>query len=318
MSPDLSIVICTHNRYDVLYGAIASIEGQFLDRSEFELLIIDNSTDLAAQSEFVDSLIIDCEHKVIFETTPGLSRARNLGVNAARGRVVAFIDDDARAAPEWATEILGTFGRHLRAAVVGGPVRPIWPAARPPWLHKWHEGFLTIVDRGKLEYAMPPEEWLAGTNIAFLREPLLKTAMFDERLGRAGKLLLSNEELQVTNSLRQEGYEIVYSPKAEMRHIVHADRLSHDWMRRRMFWQTVSDIFAKQGGAPRSFDENMKLILDYQQAHMRPKRGVAGMFEDTDDPVHFHSQLEALASLIMLMGTDGRDFRAFIPSDESR
>src|SRR5262249_12863237 len=153
---------------------------------------VDNSSDLQAQRNFMDGLDVACEHRYIVEATPGLSRARNIGAKAATGWVVAFMDDDAKATSNWVSQLLKVFTDQPDIAIAGGPVRPIWPNARPPWLHPWLEGYLTILDRGPTQRKLEQHEWLAGTNIAFRRDVLAKAGYFNENLGRIGALLLSN------------------------------------------------------------------------------------------------------------------------------
>jgi glycosyltransferase involved in cell wall biosynthesis len=311
MSIDLSVVICTHNRYASLGEAIASIEIQDCPFEYFELIIVDNSTDQATKENFAANLDISCQNTIIFEDTAGLSRARNIGVRAAKGQVVAFMDDDARASSHWVTQLISAFHDNPRAAIIGGPVRPIWPTARPPWLHPWMEGYLTIIDRGPDKRELAHDEWLAGTNIAFRREPLIDVGLFNENLGRIGKLLLSNEELSVSTRLRERGYTMLYDPAAEMFHSVHADRIDQGWMRRRIFWQVVSDLFS-HGAEPGDFTARVSQILDYQMKLPPKERGLSGLFLNTDDPELFYQQTEALATFIRLIATDGQDWRAFL------
>lgn len=311
MATQLTVIICTHNRYETLNDAIASIEIQDCPESSFELLIVDNSTDLDAQKSFLANVDISCRHQIIVERVPGLSRARNVGVRAASGSMVAFMDDDAIATTSWVSSIIETMKDAQRVGVAGGPVRPIWPSSRPAWLHKWLEGYLTIVDRGTQVRALEPNEWLAGTNIAFRRDPLLEAGLFNENLGRIGKLLLSNEELAVTERLRKFGYSVVYSPAIEMHHKVHADRLNQAWMRRRVMWQVISDLFSDTAGEV-SLEADVGKILDFQM-HLPPKdRGLSGLFLDIDSSELFFQQTEALARLVRLVATDGRDWRGFL------
>jgi glycosyltransferase involved in cell wall biosynthesis len=311
MSIKLSVIICTHNRYQTLGEAIASIEIQECPAEEFELIIVDNSSDLVARQAFTDSLDIACQNTVIVEHTAGLSRARNVGVRAAQGEIVAFMDDDARAGAKWASQLIETFHREKRAGIVGGPVRPIWPTARPPWLHPWLEGYLTIVDRGPQLRELADHEWLAGTNIAFRRTPLLDAGLFSENLGRVGKLLLSNEELSVSAKIRQAGYAVIYDPAAEVFHHVHGDRVNQAWMRRRVFWQVVSDMFG-DGGEFGDFNAGVSQILDFQMKLPPKERGLSGLFLNTDDAEMFHEQLASLGALIRLIATDGRDWRGYL------
>jgi GT2 family glycosyltransferase len=221
------------------------------------------------------------------------------------------MDDDARASNHWVAQLIETFQSHPDAGIVGGPVRPIWPATRPAWLHPWMEGFLTIVDRGPRMRPLGVSEWLAGTNIAFRRDPLIDVGMFNESLGRVGKLLLSNEELAVSTRLRERNYSMLYDPAAEMFHTVHADRIDQAWMRRRVFWQVVSDLFS-HGAEPGDFNSHVSQIVDYQMKLPPKDRGLPGLFLNTDDSQLFQQQTEALAALVRLIATDGQDWRAFL------
>ncbi len=317
MAIDLSIIICTYNRYDVLTAAVASVEQQDLDLSRFELLIIDNSSDKTAQAVYCEGLDISCQYRYVIEDTAGLSRARNIGVRAAEGSFVAFMDDDAQASTGWASAIVTAFSENAEAAIAGGPVRPIWPVGRPAWLHEWLEGFLTIVDRGTKPRELGPGEWLAGTNIAFRKDLLIKVGLFEENLGRIGKLLLSNEELATSDRIRALGRTTIYIPAAEMSHQVHADRMTQAWMRRRVCWQTVSDLFVSAGQPATAFDVDVQTLLSFLASLPARQRGVSGLFYDVDDANLFHQQTQALSAFIRLAATDGRALDLFA-RDEAR
>jgi glycosyltransferase involved in cell wall biosynthesis len=314
MRPEITVVICTFNRYDLLPEAIASIELQDFSDDAYELIIVDNSDDLPGQERFLDGLEIACRHQYIKEARPGLSRARNIGTAAAAGPVVAFIDDDAKATPGWLGAIVDAFTRYERAAIAGGPVRPIWTAPRPPWLHPWLEGYLTILDRGSAVRILPQDEWLAGTNIAF-RTDVLKTAgLFPENMGRIGRLLLSNEELLVSDNIRQLGWDAVYDPAIVVHHRVHRERANQAWLRRRVFWQTISDLFAERGAAAAQpdHDRDIHRILDFL-ARLAPKnRGAMGLLLDLDDAQLFQEQTEAIGAFVRLLAGDGGDWRRIL------
>jgi glucosyl-dolichyl phosphate glucuronosyltransferase len=316
MNPCITVIICTFNRFDLLPNAIASIELQDFPSDSYELIIVDNSDDLVAQRHFRDGLEIACQHRYITEVQPGLSRARNIGVNAAASEVVAFIDDDAKAAPDWLTHIAETFSQHERAGVTGGPVRPIWSTPKPPWLSPWLEPFLTILDRGGELRVLPPNEWLAGTNIAFRTQPLKEIGLFPENLGRIGQLLLSNEELIVSDKLRALGYDILYNPEIVVHHRVHAERANQSWLRRRVVWQAISDLFAAGMAKTAQADPDTEIhrVLDYL-ARLAPRdRGTMGLFLDLDDAELFTAQTEAIAALVRFLAVDSGDWRRILAS----
>ena len=119
----LSAVICTYNRYDLLSEAIESLLKQDVPADLFEIIVVDNSPDQAGATRFGERYSGRSNLTYLVEPKPGLSNARNKGTAAALGRIVAFIDDDARASPSWAKELLhahAVFGG--RAGIVGGPI----------------------------------------------------------------------------------------------------------------------------------------------------------------------------------------------------
>jgi GT2 family glycosyltransferase len=303
--PDISVIVCTYNRYDVLPDALASLAEQARPDSTAEIIVVDNSVDKEAQDRFWSEFAPQDGVRVLFETVPGLSRARNRGMREATAPVVAYMDDDAIAAANWCEALVQTFNRHPEAGIVGGPVRPIWPAAEPEWLHPWQRGFLTIVDHGAEERILTEQEWLAGTNIAFRREPLLDVGGFAESLGRTGSALRSNEELVTTSRLRERGFKSYYNPAAEMLHRVHADRATPAWLRRRIAWQVVSDLLA--GNPAKPADGQWRQLSEYFLSVSPELRTIRGIFYDTRDPDLFQRQCEALKAVMYLALEHGDD-----------
>ena len=305
--PRITAIVCTHNRYDTLGDTLDSLARQDLPPDQYEVLVVDNSTDLDAQARFWRLNRPAANARVIIEPTPGLSRARNIGLREAQAPAVAYIDDDALPEPEWLRLLAELFERVPEAGIAGGPVEPIWvyPAERPVWLHRWQEGFLTIIDRGDERRPLQAGEWLAGTNIAYRRAPLLEIGGFSEALGRIGASLLSNEELVVSQALEQRGFATWYEPAARVAHRVHANRVSQAWFRRRVSWQAVSDQMAQlPAGDPEAL---WARLGDYQSRLAPQQRGIRGLFLDTQDPALFQKQCDAIGALLLLLLADGND-----------
>ena len=304
-APAITAVICTYNRYDVLSDALGSLEAQSLPPSAVELLIVDNSTDREAQSLYWSSHKLPRNARLIVEEKPGLSRARNVALRAAQAPIIAYMDDDAIASPDWCAAILDTFASLTDAGIVGGPVEPMWPGEPPAWLHKWQRGFLTIVDHGETRRALKDGEWLAGTNIAFRKAALEAGGGFNEALGRIGVSLLSNEELAVAARIKEHGFASYYDPATKVVHRVHSDRAKQQWLRRRVSWQAVSDLLS---GTPKFEGERCwQRLADYLRQLPPEMRGVRGLFLDVEDPELFYKQCEALEAVMYLALNDGRD-----------
>jgi GT2 family glycosyltransferase len=304
--PSITAIICTYNRYDVLRDAIRSLQTQTLDPSRYEILVIDNTADNEARAAFWQDYRLPANLRVILEDTPGLSRARNIGMRAASAPLLAYIDDDAVAIPEWLEALVETFATISDACIVGGPVDPVWPGSAPPWLHEWLRGFLTIVDLGPQQRPLDDHEWLAGTNIAFRKSALEAVGGFSETLGRVKGTLLSNEELVVSERIRNLGFSSYYVPSARVFHRVHPDRVSQPWMRKRVGWQVVSDLMAGRGNG---YDRS-RLWRDIGEYLMRlppEMRNIRGLFLDTPDFELFNKQCVAIGSLLSLLLSHGDD-----------
>lgn len=128
--PDISVMIATFRRPQGLKATVESLfrlEG--VDFTRLELVIVDNAPEAAARS-MTESLLARAPFPVVYvhEPAPGIANARNAGWAAARGRLVASIDDDETAHPLWLARLLAA-RETLDAAVVFGPVETVLPTA---------------------------------------------------------------------------------------------------------------------------------------------------------------------------------------------
>lgn len=249
----LSAVICTYNRYHLLPEAIESLVEQDVPAGLLEIIVVDNSPDQTGAARFGQRYTGLPNLTYLVEPKPGLSHARNIGTAAAFGRIVAFIDDDARAHPSWAKELLHAHAAFdSRAGIVGGPIVPRWIDEKPAWLGKPLLGYLSLIDLGQELRELSAGEWLAGCNISFDRACLIAAGGFSTRLGRvgSGSTLLSNEEMEASERVRAMGKLAIYAPKAVVEHVIPPERLTQSWFRRRAAWQAVSDLLSGPEHAP--------------------------------------------------------------------
>ncbi len=111
--PTISVVVCTYNGSRTIRGCMEGL--QKLEYPNFEVIVVnDGSTDGAGD------IAAEYGFKVISTENRGLSSARNTGMQAAKGEIIAYIDDDARPDPHWLTYLAATFLNSQHAAV-GGP-----------------------------------------------------------------------------------------------------------------------------------------------------------------------------------------------------
>lgn len=187
--------------------------------------------------------------RYLYEPRPGLARARNRGLRAAACALVAFVDDDAAVAPDWARRLAAPFADD-RVACVGGACRPAFAVPPPRWLSERLLQYAGITRFGSAaREAVRTSDYPFGANVAFRRDALLAARAFPEQLGRIGSALLSGEEAAAIDALRGAGWRVRLEPAAVVAHTVAAERCSSRYYWRRLFWQGVTR--ARAGASPR-------------------------------------------------------------------
>src|ERR1051325_2836189 len=136
--PDLSVVICTYNRPELLRLALLSLLKQSPANVTYEVVVVDNNSTPATRAvvdEFVQS---DARVRYVRETRQGNAYARNTGVVEARAPIVAYLDDDVTVRDNWIEIIPRTF-KENNVDFIGGKVLPRWEQPPPSWLdtHNW-------------------------------------------------------------------------------------------------------------------------------------------------------------------------------------
>lgn len=230
----ISAAICTHNRAALLPAAIASLLAQSLPPTDFEVLVIDN-----ASTDDTPQIIQRClaaggsvTLRSAVQPVLGLSHARNLAVEMAAGDIIAFMDDDAVANPNWLAALLDAYAAFPDAWAVGGKVLPLWQGERPTWLTDDLLPQLSMLDLGDVVRPLTAGEQIYGVNFSCLRCAFEKFGLFRSDLGRQGAALLGGEENDLQRRVLQQGQTIIYSPHAIVGHHVTIERMQPQY-----FWR---------------------------------------------------------------------------------
>jgi glycosyltransferase involved in cell wall biosynthesis len=219
LDASLTVVICTRDRPEGLSKTLASLATQ--SDSGFEVVIVDNSHDGAVARTLVEfpGLKMRCCH----EPAPGLSRARNRGLSEVRSELIAWIDDDEVADPEWIARIKQGFAFPGRADAVAGVMLPAELETDAQVNFERYGGFnkgrgiepvpLLVGTPTVFDALYPLPNFGAGGNMAFRTERLRAIGGFDNRLG-AGTLTHGGEETRALSLLLENGSMILYWPLA--------------------------------------------------------------------------------------------------------
>ncbi|MEK2489818.1 glycosyltransferase family 2 protein [Kitasatospora purpeofusca] len=236
-APDLTVVICAYTveRWDDLSAAVASVHAQRRPPGEL-LLVVDHCPELLrlAQEHLTGLRILANRQR------RGLSGARNTALAEARGALVAFLDDDAAADPEWTAHLLAGY-RDPDVLGVGGLVRPWWRTGRPDWFPPEFDWVVGCSYRG-LPVRPAPVRNFIGANMSFRRAEAVAAGGFRTDLGRVGRRPLGCEEtdLCIRLSARHPGAVLRYEPAAAVHHRVPAARTTFGYFAARCWAEGCS------------------------------------------------------------------------------
>lgn len=241
MAIQISAIICTYNRSHYLHKALNSLINQTLSKDDYEILVIDNGS--SDDTKKVTEGFFHIQNlRYIYEPILGLSQARNTGWKNAKGKYIAYLDDDAVASPQWLEKIVEAFERvKPMPGCIGGKIEPIWESARPPWLSERALTLLPIIDWAATPIILNNNQWLAGANMAFLAGLLRTAGGFNENLDRKGSRFLYGSDILLEKYIRSKGYHCFYHPEIIVKHHIPSSRLTQGWFLNRSFGQGVSD-----------------------------------------------------------------------------
>ncbi len=219
-----SVIISTLGKTPLLVTAVRAVLNQ--SHKNFELIVVDNDP-ASGDTPRLLAEITDPRLTIVPEATRGLSYARNRGVKAALGEVVAFTDDDASTPPQWLASMLDALAG-TGAAAVTGPVFARELRFAPQRYFESRGGFpkglepkLWSVDSpdGGPFYPYGTARVGAGVNMAFRRAAV---PVFDTALG-AGTPSNGGEDLDGFAQVLQAGGDIIYNPDAFVFHVHRRD-----------------------------------------------------------------------------------------------
>jgi glycosyltransferase involved in cell wall biosynthesis len=310
----VSAVVCTHNRATYLRRALASLAVQTLPPERYEIVVIDNASTDATRSVAQEALGALPALRYVHEPQLGVSQARNTGWREARAPLVAFLDDDALAPPDWLARIVEGFAKlEPRPGCLGGPVEPIWEAPRPDWLPDALLPYLTVLRLDQGSGPMPRGKFLYGTNASFPRELLAAIGGYEPGLGPIGSWHRSGEDTFVQKRLRERGFLLWYDPALRVQHFVPAERLSRRWLLRRLYWEGLSRArqrIAERGYGPR---QRLRLVARALRKLSSSPRRLAALVLPASTPQRFARRASSWRRIGFLMGSLGAGARTRAP-----
>lgn len=234
---DVSVVICTRNRARQLAEVLESAAAmQVPEGLQWEFLLVDNgSTDDTATVAmgFADRLPM----RVVRESTPGLSNARNCAVREARGRYICWTDDDVVIDAAWLSAYVQAFRAFPDAAIFGGKVVPVLAGGQTPdWFERAKldnplRHLLAHRDLGEVPIELSFQDGLTpyGANYA-VRTAEQRQALYDPQLGVSPSHKMLGEETDAMYRMFSAGATGRWVPGSRVNHIIPPARQTRSYV----------------------------------------------------------------------------------------
>jgi glycosyltransferase involved in cell wall biosynthesis len=194
------------------------------------LVVDNNSTDDtgAVLAKYVDKLPL----RNLFESKQGHSHARNCAIEASRGELLLWTDDDVLVDENWLAAHVAAADKWPEAAYFRGRILPWFEVEPPRWMKRRLQelvGVLALADGDPFDREATAKELPVGANMG-IRTKHLREMRFDPALGRVGEELTSGDDKDICARLRAAGHGGVWVGTAVVKHFVPSDRCGRDYV----------------------------------------------------------------------------------------
>ena len=236
MMPRLSVLLCTRNRGDKIRNAVNSILANTF--KDFELLIVDQSTDDKTQS--VIKSYSDSRIRYVRTNTVGLARARNIAIRESKTEIVVFTDDDCICDKGWLESIMAEYSKDHSIMGVYGRVLSYGEKKAGMFC----QCIIDSIERKVVNTPIIPYDILGhGNNMSFRKEVFRKAGLYIESLG-AGTWMKGGEDTDMIYRALRHKIKFCYSPEPL---VYHDNWLTTEQTRKLIYGYTMSGtaIFTK-------------------------------------------------------------------------
>jgi hypothetical protein len=239
VSPLLSVIICAHNpRRDHLHRALAALEAQTLPRADWELLLVDNASREPLASTVDLGWHPAARH--VQEPQPGLVHARLRGIDAARGEILVFVDDDNVLAPDYLAQVVAIAREHGHLGAWGGRIAAEFEVPPAGWMTPYLP-LLALRDFERDSWsnridALDSVPCGAGLcirrAIAQRYAANVRTSPLRQTLGRTGGSLASGEDTDMALTACDAGLGTGVFTRLRLTHLIARERVEPAYLER--------------------------------------------------------------------------------------
>jgi GT2 family glycosyltransferase len=234
--PTFSIVVPTYNRPSHLHGLLQSLALQRFPREQFEVVVVDDGG-MRPLDSVVAPFQEQLQIRLLRQANRGCAPARQFGIEAARGRFLAFTDDDCRPSPDWLSHLHACLLRHPGSAVIGPTINGLdhdLYAETTQLIVNW----LTLANvdpEGRVDYG-------PTCNIAFPAKLFLEIGGLDKNWSIAG-----GEDRDLCARWFDAGLDLYFEPQAQVTHFHPLTRAQ--FLRQHFFYGRGARKFRRAKGA---------------------------------------------------------------------
>jgi len=261
MAATLTLLICTHNRADLLDRALASINAAKRPTMQVQILVAANacSDDTVARMQVYQARQAERDWlplALIDVPTPGKSHALNAAIPLVDSELTAFVDDDHRVDEKYLVAIEEAAQTWPESGIYCGRILPDWDASEPAWVHD--EGPYRIYplpvpryDQGNAPKPITAEEGPipGGGNLVVRRRVFELAGQFSTELGPHGHDLGGGEDSEYVLRALARGERCQYTPGIVQHHYVDTERLQLGYLLKKSYQRTRSTARIHGGGA---------------------------------------------------------------------
>lgn len=233
-TPDVAVIICTRNRAMHLAEMLPSLTNLCIpDGLIVDAIIVDNGSTDATQDVIAETTRSSGWVRSIIEDKPGLSNARNAGIEATTAPIVLFTDDDVRIPTDWLTGMYQMFGNPDVHIIQGHIV--LAESIILPWMEWVHRA-------GLAEFTGDEAKTVIGANFGFRRAAWERIGGFDPRFGSGTPIGFGDDTLFGHKVRRHFGDIAIYSG-APIVHHPDTSRLTRESLLKRTQLGAISELW---------------------------------------------------------------------------
>jgi len=233
-TPDVAVIVCTRNRAEHLVEMLPSLTQLYIpDGLTVDAIIVDNGSTDSTQA-VVTEITRSCGWvRSVIEEKPGLSNARNAGVEATTAPIVLFTDDDVRIPTGWLAGMMQVFNDPDIHIVQGHIV--LAENIVLPWMEWVHRAALA-------EFTGDEANTVIGANFGFRRTAWERVGGFDTRMG-AGTAIAFGEDTLFGHLVRRQFGDVAVYSGAPIVHHPDTSRLTRESLLKRTQQGAISELW---------------------------------------------------------------------------